>query len=230
MADTPTWNTATFADDTWYLIAIVGNGDGQNLELKYAAFPGNQLAPTALVSENSMHVVGGNDNTDASTSVVRLFSDHNDNAAFDGRFKDVMFFNEALSDAQILGLADAALWAGTASGEAEMISNLHSSPPPGDPNDEGSADPEWIASLPAAAGNDVDADAVLVALAGQRRATEPPAARAVSYTLPQAALSASAAEIDEALSSQWSWGEDDDADDSEDESDEFELILGDELL
>jgi hypothetical protein len=231
-ANTPTWNTATFANDTWYLIAVVGHGDGQNLELKYAPFPGDQLPPTALTSENSINVVGGDDNTDASTTVVRLFSDHNDNSAFDGRFKDVMFFNEALSDAQILSLADAALWSGTASGEDEMSASPHANPPPGGSNYEGFVDLDAIASaLPATVGNDVDAAAVAVVLAGQSRAAEPPAARTVSYTLRQTALSASAAEIDEALSSQWSWGEGDDADDSEDDSDEFEhFVLGDNWL
>jgi hypothetical protein len=143
-----------------------------------------------------------------------------------------MFFNEALSDAQILSLADAALWSGTASGEDEMSASPHANPPPGGSNHEGFVDLDAIASaLPATVGNDVDAAAVAVVLAGQSRAAEPPAARTVSYTLPQTALSASAAEIDEALSSQWSWGEGDDADDSEDDSDEFEhFVLGDNWL
>jgi hypothetical protein len=74
-------------------------------------------------------------------------------------------------------------------------------------------------------------EAVAVALAGQAGAAEPAAAQLPSYVLPTAALSAGPVEVDEALSSQWSWADDDGTDDSDDEADELNLVLlGDDWL
>jgi hypothetical protein len=100
---TGAWPTV-FANGVWYLIAVVFNGASQPLTLKYATFPGNRQAPTALTSVNSAASVDATDNADASTGTITF---HSINWV---RSLDLMAFNAVLNDAQILSETEFMLW------------------------------------------------------------------------------------------------------------------------
>ena len=106
----------TFANGTWYTIAVVADGDASTCNLYWKAWPGNLAAPTSLTGPISLGTVAGDDGTgsaytaDQPLAIATRTGGDTNSASIS--FKDIMIFDDDLSTSQILALVQNSVYAG----------------------------------------------------------------------------------------------------------------------
>jgi hypothetical protein len=95
-------STKSFAVGTWYTVAMIGNGPGNPVQMKWAQWPGGRVVPASLTTETWGNITAG---VKAAASTQKLILSGRDNTTQCARwsFKEIAAFDAVLSDAEILG-------------------------------------------------------------------------------------------------------------------------------
>jgi hypothetical protein len=128
--DNVTWRSSyttskVFNDNTWYTLAISGGGDGQPLVLYWAQWPGNMAMPASLTWESG-GLIGGDDVTPGSAPSTRPlgFGSLSDGSlGTDWVFKDIMIFDVAMTQADIMSVLQTTVWTPSSLATRNNITN-----------------------------------------------------------------------------------------------------------